>query len=255
MTNRTPSRRGRSLDPELIDIHFHCLPGIDDGPRDWSEAIALCRAAEADGIDTIVATPHVLRDRWLNEDPSVRDQLVVELNARLGGHPAILPGCEYFFSSDAAELWQLGAQGPLTGLNRTSYLLIEFPAAQIPAAAEGVFHELCVLGATPVIAHPERNLVFVEQPEKLARFLELGALAQITAGSILGTFGRRAQEASEDFFRRGLVHFVASDAHSIDRRPPELMRAAEAVATRWGRDAASDLFAGELLECVESSGS
>ena len=52
----------------MIDIHFHCLPGIDDGPRNWEEAIALCRAAEADGVQTIVATPHVLRDDWLNEN-------------------------------------------------------------------------------------------------------------------------------------------------------------------------------------------
>ena len=239
----------------MIDIHFHCLPGIDDGPRNWDDAVALCRAAAADGVDTIIATPHVLRDPWLNEDASARDRLVDELNARLGGHPRILPGCEYFFSSDAVELWQLGANGPLTGLNRTSHLLIEFPATQVPAAAESVFHEFAVMGVTPVIAHPERNLVLAEQPAKLERLVGLGAVAQITAGSLLGNFGRAAQEACEDFFRRGLVHFVASDAHSLHRRPPALIQAMDAVSTRWGRDAANALFAEDVLQCAGFSDS
>jgi len=240
----------------LIDIHFHCLPGIDDGPRNWEEAIALCRAAEADGVDAIVATPHVLRDPWLNERQSQRDELILELNTRLGGHPAILPGCEYFFSSDAVDLWKLGADGPLTGLNRSSFLLIEFPSTAIPISAEAVFHELSVLGVTPVIAHPERNLVFAEQPDRLARFLELGAMTQLTAGSIVGEFGKRALEACDEFFKRDLVHFVASDAHSVGRRPPRLSAASDAVASRWGREAASALFASEFIsQCVEFSGS
>ena len=206
-------------------------------------------------MDTIIATPHVLREPWLNEDPGARDQLIVELNARLGGHPIILPGCEFFFSSDAVDLWQLGAKGPLTGLNRTSHLLVEFPSTQIPAAAESVFHELGVLGVTPVIAHPERNLVFAEQPGKLARFVELGALVQITAGSLLGTFGRRAQEACDAFFDRGLINVVASDAHSMQHRPPALLQAMDAVNTRWGRDAANTLFAEDLLQCAGFSDS
>lgn len=228
--------------PQLIDIHFHCLPGIDDGPRNWEEAIALCRAAEADGTDTIIATPHVLRDPWLNEEQSVRDQLILELNTRLGGHPAILPGCEYFLSSDAVELWQLGAKGPLTGLNRSCHLLIEFSANEIPTSAEAVFHELVVAGVKPIIAHPERNLVFAEQPEKLARLVELGAMAQVTAGSIVGTFGKRMQAVCEEFFNRELLHLVASDAHSVDRRPPMLARARECVRARWGAEAESILF-------------
>ena len=207
-------------------------------------------------MDTIIATPHVLREAWLNEDQSARDQLILELNTRLGGHPAILPGCEYFFSADAVDLWQLGANGPLTGLNRSSFLLVEFPATQIPTSAEAVFHELSLLGVTPVIAHPERNLVFAEQPDRLARFVELGAMAQVTAGSILGDFGRRAQASCDEFFNRGLVHFVASDAHSVQRRPPKLAAANDAVSTRWGRDAASQLFARNFLnQCVESSDS
>ena len=237
----------------MIDIHFHCLPGIDDGPRNWEEAVALCRAAEADGVDTIVATPHVLRDGWLNEDQRTRDQLILELNTRLGGHPAILPGCEYFYSADAVDLWQLGLDGPLTGLNRSSFLLIEFPATQIPTTAEAVFHELSVLGVTPVIAHPERNLAFAEEPARLARFVDLGATAQVTAGSLLGDFGKKAQATCDEFFNRGLVHFVASDAHSVQRRPPRMSPAREIVRQQWGNDAEGAVFGGVFSEICKTA--
>jgi protein-tyrosine phosphatase len=228
----------------LIDIHFHCLPGIDDGPRDWDEAIALCKAAEAEGTDTIVATPHVLRDRWINDDPRARDTLIVKLNNLLGGKPAVLPGCEYLFSADALELWQ-GKDprpGPLTPINRSSYLLVEFPADRVSDQAEAVFHEFSMIGVKPVIAHPERNAVFASNSDRLARLVELGALVQITCASVLGFFGKPVVAACNEFFRRRLVHCIASDAHSIERRPPQLAPAREWVRKTWGAEAESVLF-------------
>src|SRR3954453_17352255 len=129
----------------VIDIHFHCLPGIDDGPSSFDEAVELCRAAAAEGTETIVAPPHVMRDPWLNEDPAERDRLLVRLNALLGGKPAVVPGCEYFFASEILELWERGSDGPLIGLNRGSALLIEFPAYAVPTTAEFMFHELSVM--------------------------------------------------------------------------------------------------------------
>lgn len=226
----------------MIDLHFHCLPGIDDGPVDWDAAAALCRQAAAEGTTTIVATPHVLREGWENEDPRARDALLLKLNTLLAGAPSVLPGCEYFFSLDAVELWEQGPEGPLTGLNRGPYLLVEFPATMIPRGAGDVIHELSVIGVTPVIAHPERNLQLVRDPELLESFVRKGAITQITAASLVGEFGRAALAASGDFFRRGLVHFVASDAHSTERRPPRLAAARERVRREWGGDAESLLF-------------
>ncbi len=181
----------------MIDVHFHCLPFIDDGPDEWDEAVELCQRAGEEGTEAIVATPHVLRDPWINDDPLARDEMVMKLNTLLGGKPAILPGCEFFYSSDALELWEKKDRSPLTGLNRNGYLLVEFPSVLVPSTAETVFHEFVVQGVHPVIAHPERNLVFVQEPEKLERLIELGALVQITAGSFLGEFGPRALEAAE----------------------------------------------------------
>lgn len=218
----------------MIDVHFHCLPGIDDGPEDWPEAVALCRAAASEGTTTIVATPHVLRGRWVNGDPETRDGLVLKLNSLLGGTPAVLSGCEYFFSSDAVELVEQGNLGPLTTLNRGRYLLIEFPSGEVLPGARSIFHELSVLGVTPVVAHPERNRLFAEDPRRLEDLIERGAVSQVTAGSVLGDFGAEALAASAEFLRRGLVHLIASDAHSLDSRPPRLAAARARVRSEWG---------------------
>lgn len=226
----------------MIDVHFHCLPGIDDGPASWDEAVGLCRAAAADGTTTLIATPHVLHERWVNDDPGVRDQLVLRMNTLLAGKPSVLAGCEYFFSSDAIPLLERGKASPLTGLNRTRYLLLEFPAEPIPRNAAAIFHELSLLEKTPVIAHPERNRFFVNDPERLEELVARGAYVQITAGSLLGDFGNGPLAACEKLFRRGLVHLVASDAHSLERRPPRLAAARQRVASLWGEDVEAGLF-------------
>lgn len=226
----------------MIEIHFHCLPGIDDGPDTWDEAVELCRAAAAEGTETIVATPHVLREPWINEDRAERDRLVVRLNALLGGQPAVVPGCELFFTADVLELWDRGSAGPLTGLNRGSALLIEFPSYSVAPQAEWIFHELSVMGVQPVVAHPERNAEFARNPGRLAGLVARGALTQVTAASLLGEFGRGPLAAAQDFFAQGLVHTVASDAHSLVERPPRLAAARRWAEKRWGAETTKEIF-------------
>lgn len=226
----------------MIDLHFHCLPDLDDGPATWESAVELCRAAAADGTDTIVATPHVLRDFWVNDVPADRDERILRLNTLLGGTPRVLPGCEYWYSAEAPELIEKGAAGPLTTLNRGGYLLVEFPPGFVHPGAEAVFHELVVLGVTPLVAHPERNLVFATNPDRLEALVAAGAVCQVTASSVAGDGGRPGLSISDELFRRGLVHVIASDAHSVARRPPRLTAAREAVRKRWGAEAEAGLF-------------
>lgn len=226
----------------MIEIHFHCLPEIDDGPADWSEAVALCRAAADEGTGTIVATPHVLRDPWLNEDPKARDAQIAKLNSLLGGRPAILPGCEYWFASDMLELLEKGDAGPLTTLNRGRYLLVEFAPGEVSSSANAAFHELGLMGITPVVAHPERNLAFARNPARLGDLVERGAVVQVTAASLLGELGPKVQQAVSGFFEAGMLHLVASDAHSLGVRPPRLLAARTWVSQNWGDEAEAALF-------------
>lgn len=204
--------------------------------------MALCRAAAADGTKKIVATPHVFREPWINGNPVVRDRLLGALNNRLKGSPQVLAGCEFLFSDQLISFVKRKERNPLTGLARGSYLLVEFEAGFVSPTTAAVFHELAVLGVRPVVAHPERNLVFAREPKRLAELVRRGAAVQITAGSLLGDFGRTARGACDEFFRLGLVHVVASDAHSLLRRPPRLAAAHDWVRKEWGMDAAMGLF-------------
>lgn len=236
----------------MIDLHFHCLPGIDDGPKTFDEAIALCRAAADQGVESIVATPHVLRAPWVNEEPAERDGLVLRLNDLLGGRPAILAGCEYTLSSEMLELVERGSSGPLTGLNRGRYLLLELPPDASLRAAERAFHELVLLDVTPVVAHPERHRLFRKDPGELARLVRGGAAAQLTAGSLLGEFGDAARSAARDLLDLGLATLVASDAHDLVRRPPRLAEAREFVRRTWGAEAELGLFEANPRAVLES---
>jgi protein-tyrosine phosphatase len=140
------------------------------------------------------------------------------------------------------DLVEKGESGPLTRLNRSRYLLVEFAPGFVPASAEATFHELIVLNVVPVVAHPERNLVFARSPERLASLVARGAFSQLTAGSLLGEFGKTAQSAATDFLGRGLAHAVASDAHSIDMRPPRMAAAREKVRATYGAEVEEGLF-------------
>lgn len=226
----------------MIDLHFHALPGLDDGPATMEESLALCRRAAAEGTTHVVATPHVLREPWLNEDPAARAALLAELNARLGGAPEVLPGCELMFSLDILELVEKGAAGPVVGLNASRFLLVEFAPGYVPKGAADLLRELVLLGKVPVVAHPERNLVFQAEPERLVEMLERGAVAQVTAASLLGEAGRAALALAGELMEAGLVHFVASDAHNLAGRPPRLAAARARVRERWGAEAETRVF-------------
>lgn len=214
----------------MIDIHHHCLPGVDDGPREWDEAVELCRIAREEGIETIVATPHVLRGRWKQFAIGELRSRLEELRARVGESPRLVLGSEYFFGHDVLEVLHDGtAIVPLAG---SRYVLIELAANAVPPLIEQPLFRMQLEGWIPVLAHPERNAVLQAKPEVLDALVEGGVKAQITAGSLTGAFGPAARHASDEFLSRGLVHFVATDAHDPNKRPPRVREAVDVLRTR-----------------------
>jgi len=222
----------------MIDIHHHCLHGVDDGPHDFEESLDLCRAAADDGIDTIIATPHVLRGSWQNDDPAEIMRAVEMLNDALGGSPRILTGAEYYFGHDTVDRL---ASGTVPFLADSRYVLIEFASNVVPPMVESVIHAMRLREWVPIIAHPERNQVFTEKDELLRRLVHLGARLQITSGSFSGAFGRRAQAAAAEWLTVELVHFVASDSHNLKKRPPTMGSAYRYIAERHGEERAKAL--------------
>jgi protein-tyrosine phosphatase len=210
----------------MIDIHHHCLPGVDDGPRELDEAVAMCAAAADEGIETIVATPHVLRGRWPVFSRRELESRLGELQERVGASPRIVLGSEYYFGHDMTEVLREGKVVPLAG---GKYVLMELPANSVPPMFHEPMYRVQLEGWLPILAHPERNLVYQAHPELLAGLIGHGVRVQITAASLTGAFGSQARAAAELFLERRLVHFVATDAHNMEKRPPKLQQALAAL--------------------------
>lgn len=223
----------------MIDIHHHCLPGVDDGPREWDEAVQMCRIAEAEGITVIVVTPHVLRGRWRSLTSLEIARRVEELQQRVGPHPRLLTGSEYYFGHDMVE--RLAAGVEIAPLARSRYVLIELAANSVPPLLEQPLYRAQLEGWIPVIAHPERNAVFQQDPTLLEALVARGTRVQVTATSLTGEFGPEARRAAEVFLERRIVHFVASDAHNTARRPPRVAAALERLRALAGEEATAML--------------
>lgn len=226
------SKAGESF---MIDLHAHILPGFDDGAPDLGEALSMARLAAEDGIAALVATPHVIEGRYRAEKGEILfavEQLNNEL-CRYGVPLRILPGAEYRLEPDLPERL---ARGELLTLNDGGrYLLVELPSALVPPYAERALYELQLQGITPIVAHPERNAAFCRRPDLLQALVSRGVPAQLTAGSLTGMFGREIAKAAFSFLEHGLVHLLASDAHSSAGRPPVLSLALREVERRLGR--------------------
>jgi protein-tyrosine phosphatase len=235
----------------LIDIHHHCLPGVDDGPRTLDEAIELCAMAADEGIETIVATPHVLRGRWRSRNRTQIENAVAELRERTHDTPKLLAGSEYYFAHDIADILHTEAVLPLAG---SRYVLVEFASHAVPPMVEQPLHRAMLDGWIPIIAHPERNQVFQAKPELLRSLIRLGAKTQVTAGSLTGLFGVEAQESATSWLRSGMVHFIATDAHNTARRPPRFRNARARVAEIAGEAVAQALFVDNPRAVIEKRG-
>jgi len=224
----------------MIDIHHHCLPGVDDGPRQWSEAVELCQMSAEEGIETIIATPHVLRGRWRTPPRAELEAKLADLQSRIGDTPHLVLGSEYFFAHDMTEVLRSG--DPIVPLASGHYVLVELASHAVPPMLEQPFYRAQLEGWSIVLAHPERNQVLQSKPELLASLIRLGVKTQVTAGSITGAFGPEAERAALDWLRRGYVHIVATDAHSVTKRPPRVREARARVAELCGEDVATALF-------------
>jgi protein-tyrosine phosphatase len=196
---------------------------MDDGPNDLEESLEMARSALGDGIETVVATPHV-NVRYGVEPESIRSA-VGELNAELEreGLPlSVLGGAEIAFSRipglDDQQLRELC-------LGRSTYALLESPYNAAGALVEEAVFSLKVRGFRPVLAHPERCPEFQRDVARLERLVEGGVACSISAGSIRGQFGEPVKRFAFQLLRRGLVHNVSTDAHSSVRRPPVLRTA------------------------------
>lgn len=233
----------------MIDLHCHILPGVDDGAKNIEDSISMAKVAVNEGITHILATPHHKNRNWFNEKKKVLAN-VKQLQDELDRNRiplTIFPGQEVRIYGEIQK--DIEADEILFIDEQQQYLLIEFPTPNIPTYTERLFYELETKGITPIIVHPERNREILEDPNRLKALVEKGALAQLTAASYTGGFGRQIQKMSEQMVEANLVHFIASDAHNVGNRSFHMKEAYEKLGKELGKDYV-DIFNQRTKELV-----
>jgi protein-tyrosine phosphatase len=254
----------------MIDLHSHILHGLDDGPETMEESIQMCWICYRDGVRRIVATPHTLNGEYQNNRSTILAK-VKELNDALekfgvrssefGANKSssfdfkkdpmtqlpynpitdlrILPGADVRFSNEIFH--QLDEGEVMTVGDGKKFLILEFPFHAIPFRAEDVLFQLLAKGITPIISHPERNLEIVRRPTRYYEMVKMGCLGQVTAMSVTGGFGSKVRGFVEKLFKKRLLHFIASDAHNINGRPPILSSAVKQAEKIVGKEQAQKM--------------
>ncbi|MGE5645603.1 MAG: tyrosine-protein phosphatase [Acidobacteriota bacterium] len=222
----------------MIDIHSHVLPGLDDGARTLEQAVEMLRTARRSGTTDIVASPHANID--FRFDPAVVNAKIAELQTAAGPEVRIHRGCDFhLYFDNIQDALEHPARYTIAG---GPYLLVEFPDLLIARNTREIFARLAAAGITPIVTHPERNYLLHTRIDQLSEWVEQGCLVQVTGQSFLGRFGTEARRVARGLMRRGLVHFVASDAHDDQDRTPRLDDAYAEVAGRYGEERAQALF-------------
>lgn len=206
-----------------VDLHFHLLPGVDDGPADMEASLELALAAVGDGSGTVVATPHVRADLGVTDAVEIHARVLelrfaladagIPLEVRCGGEL----GHELVGRMRQSEL-ELLAQGP----SGARWVLVETPFHGIGADFHDATAELRDRGFGVLMAHPERSAdASLDGAAGLRSELGAGSLAQLNALSLTGGHGEEACSAAWELIAEGLIAVVASDAHG-PTRPPAL---------------------------------
>ncbi|WP_024590398.1 MULTISPECIES: CpsB/CapC family capsule biosynthesis tyrosine phosphatase [unclassified Pseudoalteromonas] len=228
----------------MIDIHSHILPGIDDGAKDLSDSLALLNIAQNDGITHMVATPHIHIGRFNNSASQLYSELANLKAQALVNNIGIKLAVAAEVRLDV-ELMSLVLSNklPFIGtLNSVNYLLLELPHSHVPQGYDKFINWLAKQNIKVIIPHPERNRDIQANPFYIERLKQLGCEFQLTASSIEGAWGETAKNISIDMLEKGLVTYVASDAHSVKRRPPILSKAKKIVEELIGQNDAHHLF-------------
>ncbi len=194
----------------MIDLHTHILPGVDDGLSDWSEFISAARDAKANGIDKIVATPHVI-DGSLS-----RKQIEDVLN-----HGKTKTSIKMYYGAEINILWAAGKEADflrdytLDMNGRT--LLVELPHTAPVLGTNDFFMQLRNEGFIPILSHAERYHYL-----GMADYRELkssGVYYQVNIGSFFGEHGPQAKSIGFALLNNGLISILASDLHRLDDCP------------------------------------
>lgn len=226
---------------EMTDIHCHILPKVDDGADSVEEARQMLRREYEDGVRTIIATPHYREGMF---EPSMKRiahyyEGMRKVAAKDTPGLRLYLGCEYHTNSRMTEDLRQRRRPTMVG---STYVLTEFSGAHNYEKIRNQVYELIAEGYKPIIAHIERYPCLQEDLERVRELIGLGARIQINAGAIMGGAGNKVKKFCRQVMEEDLLHFIASDAHGIKYRYPNLGECAKYVTKKMGASYAEKIF-------------
>ncbi|HEN0737591.1 TPA: tyrosine protein phosphatase [Streptococcus agalactiae] len=230
----------------MIDIHSHIVFDVDDGPKTLEESLSLIEESYRQGVRIIVSTSHRRKGMFETpEDIIFKNFSIVKHEAeKRFEHLQILYGGELYYTSDMLEKLKLKQ---IPTLNNTKLALIEFSMQTSWKDIHTALSNVLMLGITPVVAHIERYNALENQKERVKEIINMGCYTQINSSHILkqklfNDKHKRFKKRARYFLEENLVHFVASDMHNLDVRPPFLAEAYKIICRDFGKERANQLF-------------
>ena len=230
----------------MIDIHSHIVFDVDDGPKTIEDSRALLEESYRQGVRTIISTSHRRKGMFETPEEKIEENFkqVQELAKEIADDLTILYGAEIYYTSDILDKLE---QGKIPRLADSQYALIEFsmitPYKEIHTALSNVLR----LGVTPVVAHIERYHCLENDEKKVRDLINMGCYTQINSSSVLkpklfGDTYKFMKKRAQFFLEKDLVHFVASDMHNLNPRPPYMQEAYQIISKKYGKSHAEQLF-------------
>jgi len=232
----------------IIDIHSHIVPDVDDGAKTLDESKQMLQLAYNEGIRTIIATPHFRRRMFECPLQKRKEQYekLKEVAAQIGDGMTIIFGCECYADSNLIERL---ATGECCTIGNSSYVLTEFSERRDFAYVRQIIYDLVCNGYEPIVAHVERYGYL--KKENIEELISLGAKMQINAESIIGKEGRKIKKFCKMMMKEGLLSFVATDAHGVKDRPPEIASCAAYIEKKMGKDYAKKILINNPLALID----
>lgn len=218
----------------MIDLHTHFIPNVDDGADSIEETVQMAHLAVEEGVNHAVLTPHHNKYWVTNPKEKVLERIdLVEEAVEAAGISLTFSASQEIRMND--EFLDELFAGNYLPLDQTGkYYLVEFSWRDFPPFAKHYLREMIAADMIPVIAHPERQRAFLDDPNLLPSLIEMGCIAQVTATSIIGGYDAEIEKAAHRMMQDGFIHTIASDAHNTSDRPFNLQAAFKRLEQGYG---------------------